>query len=29
MIGMPVQLQIIVKGVVIIVAASLYVRTAR
>ncbi|MGO7076659.1 ABC transporter permease [Rhizobium johnstonii] len=29
MVGMPVQLQIIVKGVVIIVAASLYVRTVR
>jgi len=29
MVGMPVQLQIIVKGIVIIVAASLYVRTAR
>lgn len=29
MVGMPVQLQIIVKGIVIIVAASLYVRTVR
>ncbi|WP_284777928.1 ABC transporter permease [Agrobacterium sp. lyk4-40-TYG-31] len=29
MIGMPVQLQIIVKGVVIIAAATLYVRTAK
>ena len=29
MVGMPVQLQIIVKGIVIIVAASLYVRAVR
>lgn len=29
MVGMPVQLQIIVKGLVIIIAASLYIRTAR
>lgn len=28
-VGMPIQLQIIIKGLVIIVAASLYVRTAR